>query len=218
LGLVRNPAHTDFVLAKLEANRNIEDIVSSALSALGQMGGPRALDRVLSYTRDPRPVVLVSAIGALGNIHDDRAYERLAEMVHAPEEVLSYWVLGSIETLKEEFAPSPAVAETMAAALLAAARDTTYSWDHRMRVAETIGTPKTRAEAYATILKGCMLEDECQGDREVIVEELGKIGPDAAAAVPVLRSLLQSPEAHLQAAARVALAKIEAGAERDDGK
>jgi HEAT repeat protein len=52
--------------------------------------------------------------------------------------------------------------------------------------------------------------EECHGYREEAIEKLGEIGPEAAAALPLLRRALEDPSERVREAARWALGRIEA--------
>jgi HEAT repeat protein len=211
LGAFKSPENVDFLLAKLMDNRHIDALCASAISSLGQIGDARALDDVLPFTRDPRRLVRMRAIWSLGRYGDPRAAERAIELVQSADDVTGRSARRAIYSLREGLAEASWTIR-FDEALLAATRNAASSPRHRSQCAEQIADPGLRARACLSILLSPGPDEpgwsasQCRAEA---ARSLGRIGPEAAVAVPALRRALQDPDARARKAATEALKKIE---------
>jgi HEAT repeat protein len=219
LGSFKNPENVDFLLAKLKDNRHIDALCASAIGALGQIGDARALDHVLPFTKDPRRLVRRWAIWTLGRYDDARVAECMIELVQSADELSRSLACRTGAYALRKRRPDASRQERFDEALIAGAHNTSYSLRHRQELACAIDSPAGRAKALLSILRSSGSDEprwpasECRAEA---ARALGRMGPEAAVAVPALREALQDPDPKVRKAAAEALRAIEPQEQRSE--
>ena len=211
LALFPSESTVDCLLARLKARSHVDRSCWSTLHTLGRIGNPRALDAVLPFTDDPRPIVRAKATISLGNYDDERAVRRLMLLARSNDAKVSQAACTGIGWLVER-SPHSLWRDELDKALLVPARRQGFTPDLRFTAASHIASPAIRATAYTLILKapsadGFASVAKC---RVRAIEHLGELGAAAAPSIRALEAARDDPRRSIRAAATEALQSIQA--------